>query len=514
MTPRRSFTRKIAYLVAIAVLLVPLFWLSQPATIAMRGEKGSPGGKLAQLRTEYGLSETQFGEIDPTSETAKLATCGMRGVAANILWSKAFNYKKKKDWTNLSATLVQISKLEPHFITVWLHQSWNLSYNVSAEFDDYRERYRWVIKGVDFLKKGVEHNRHEPMLSREVGRCIAQKIGRADEHKQFRVLFREDDDFHANDEEYGGNRPLDQRDNWLVGKYWFGVAADLVDNHDASLKKVAPLIFFSEQPMCQMNYAGALEEDGIFEERAMMAWKKATRQWREFGDRELPGRKGILIHLNDKETNQAEIANLQAELDGLAPGRRDEIYKRKLEALTDQQREAYNTPEDKRTGEQYGLAREASRALGISDLEVARLVIGADRKRALAIGERIAALQEENRAIDGDRHIVNFEHWRLRAEVEQLAETIAAREFIYDGNQALARADLPGAKEDFDKGLEKWRKVLDREDLGIITQRPFTDELMEIVVRYRRLLEKRDEQFPDDFILKDVVDMYPPGWEP
>ena len=63
----------------------------------------------------------------------------MRGVAANILWKKANDCKMKKDWTNLSATLKQITKVEPNFIGTWRFQAWNLSYNVSAAFDDYHD---------------------------------------------------------------------------------------------------------------------------------------------------------------------------------------------------------------------------------------------------------------------------------------------------------------------------------------------------------------------------------------
>ena len=152
---------------------------------------------LAQLRNEYDLSQAQLGEIDPGSVTIKLATLGLRGVAANILWEKATDYKMKKDWTNFGATLNQITKVQPNFINVWINQSWNLSYNVSVEFDDYRERYRWVIKGFDFLKDGIKYNDRQPGLPWEMGRMISQKIGKADEVKQYRRLFKEDDDFNA-----------------------------------------------------------------------------------------------------------------------------------------------------------------------------------------------------------------------------------------------------------------------------------------------------------------------------
>src|SRR5262245_40006492 len=130
-----SFIRKIVYLCAIAALLFPLFMLGQPRTIKQ------PGGVLARLRDQYDLSQAELGEIDPAGESMKLATLGMRGVAAAILWNKSIDYKRKKDWDKLSATLNQITKLQPNYTAVWENQAHNLSYNVSAEFDDYRYRY-------------------------------------------------------------------------------------------------------------------------------------------------------------------------------------------------------------------------------------------------------------------------------------------------------------------------------------------------------------------------------------
>ena len=109
--PARAFVRKVSYLVAIGVLLVPLFWLSHPATSATEGGQGRSGGVLAQLRQDKQVSQTDLGQIDLTSETVKLATLGMRGVAADILWMKANKFQMKKDWTNLSATLEQITKV-------------------------------------------------------------------------------------------------------------------------------------------------------------------------------------------------------------------------------------------------------------------------------------------------------------------------------------------------------------------------------------------------------------------
>ena len=129
-------------LVAIGVLLIPLSVLSQPA------DSSSPGGLLAQMRAEEGLSQANLGEIDPTSETMRLATLGLKNVAVTLLWDRANYYKKVEDWTNLSATLEQMTKLQPNFYSVWDFQAHNLSYNISVEFDDYHDRYAWVIKGI------------------------------------------------------------------------------------------------------------------------------------------------------------------------------------------------------------------------------------------------------------------------------------------------------------------------------------------------------------------------------
>ena len=50
MSSRSTFQRKIVYLAAIAFLLIPLFWLSQPATIATKESPGSRTRKSHHLR--------------------------------------------------------------------------------------------------------------------------------------------------------------------------------------------------------------------------------------------------------------------------------------------------------------------------------------------------------------------------------------------------------------------------------------------------------------------------------
>ena len=99
MTERASFLRKIAYGVAIAILAVIMMWLSAPATTTREG------GKLAQLRKEYGLAQANLGNVDPASETIKLVTLGARNIAVNVLWHESNKAKMKEDWTKLAAAL-------------------------------------------------------------------------------------------------------------------------------------------------------------------------------------------------------------------------------------------------------------------------------------------------------------------------------------------------------------------------------------------------------------------------
>ena len=139
MNPHRAFVRKVStWRPSWRCCWCRCSVLGHPATSGSEAGEGHAGGLLAQLRQDRRSAQPdELGQIDLTSETIKLATLGMRGVAADILWTKASKYQMKKDWTNLSATLEQITKVQPNFIEPWIHQAWNLSYNVSAAFDDF-----------------------------------------------------------------------------------------------------------------------------------------------------------------------------------------------------------------------------------------------------------------------------------------------------------------------------------------------------------------------------------------
>lgn len=515
MNRRRSLYWKIGYLAAMIPLLMLTSWLARPAAPGA----GHEAGKLARLREEHGLAQTRLGEIDPASETMKLATLGMRGVAVHILWLKAIDYQKKKDWTNLGATAQQIAKLEPHFVSVWRYQCWNLSYNVSVEFDDYRERYRWVMRGIEFLGEGIRHNQREPVLVWDTGWFTSQKIGRSDERALFRPMFKKDDDFHDK-LPYFAQDPT--RDNWLVGKRWFRRVLELV-REGARMRGTSPVVYHSDPPMCQMNYSEAIEGEGTFGEAARRAWRQASREWYEFGKDSIPTSFGVNVRLNDLDTDpdfdtpdekersrdyQRIAREAHEQLRALHPELTETLLAQRRAVLTRAQREALEVPADQRTSEQSRLAGEAEQLLRLSNQDIARRVKGELRQRAQELAKRGDEAEETATIIRRYRDIVNFDFWRERAKMEQREETVRARELLYRGKTANESGDLIAARDAYREGLALWRQVLDRHP-AMIENAVLGDDLLEVIGDYRRLLNQLDEPFdPETFILKDILEKH------
>ena len=191
MSQDLAFRRKVIYIAIVALLLYPLFRLGQPATTIQPGRRPGPAaGGQQPVPGRPGRNRSRR-RIDEAGHAGNARRGGQPAVGKGQRLQD-----EVEDWDNLSATLNQITKLQPNFISVWEFQAHNLSYNVSVEFDDYRHRYHWVKKGISFLIDGIRHNRDNPRLLHQTGWFIGQKIGRADEHVHFRRMFREDQDFH------------------------------------------------------------------------------------------------------------------------------------------------------------------------------------------------------------------------------------------------------------------------------------------------------------------------------
>jgi hypothetical protein len=515
MNRSASFTRKVAYIGAIALLLLPIAALSQPATLHPGKTGSSPGGKLSRLRAEFNLAQAELGEIDPASETMKLSTLGLRGVAANILWGWANYYKKVQDWDKLEMTVNQIIRLQPNFVEVWDFQAHNLSYNVSVEFDDYRMRYQWVKKGIEFLILGTHYNRDEPGLLSQLGWFTGQKLGRADEHKQFRRLFRDDKDFHQkfreNDIEVDNGLGPDRKpDNWLVGKLWYDKAIRAHIYSGKPIRGRTPLLFYSGGPMSQMNSAAAMNKDGYFFETAMLSWQTAKREWHDYGERELPTSVGFNIRLNDLEPVNDRINRAKEELARLVPNAEEEIRKEKLERLSDEKKAALALSYAERSPEQSSLAYEAEQEIRVLPRDYVGRAKREDRPRVRQLVDQIEEDEQIAHQIELNRRIVNFAYWRTRAESELTEEAPRAHSAVFDADKLFgAGENLTKARGLYEQAWELYAKVFER--YPELMENAEAQDLVDSVARYRDLLGQLDEPFPPSFPLWSLLDKHQKG---
>lgn len=548
MNRNQSLVRKIAYIAAIALLLIPLSRLSEPATkSAVRDEDGktvkivgSAGGTLARMRTASGLAPAELGEIDPASATMKFATLGLRPVAVAWLWDKAHHYKKIKDWDKLEATVEQIIRLQPNDLEVWDFQAHNLSYNVSVEFDDYHYRYAWVKNGIGFLVQGTEYNRDEPGLLNQIGWFTGQKIGRSDEAKQFRREFRHDTEFHKEfiaagidpyvPEALAPNptpkNPKDlspKPDNWLVAKLWYDRSVDSALNSGRAIRGKTPLLFYSGAPMSLINGSAAIEKDGYFGEMAKIKWESAAEMWyggdRDssqlrgkfvFGNRPVPTSAGFDIRLNDYEEVQQQIKDMEAELDKLAPGIREKLAAEKKAALPESTRKVLELAPDKLTGEQYSIKYAAEQQIAVRHDEVARTVTGPDRIRALQLADQLEGEANHAKYINIYRGIVNFVYWKQRCKAEREPRMLAARTAVFEADRQLELGENFGeVRKLYENAWEAYAGIF--KDYPELMDNPESEDLVESVERYRDLLSQLDKPFPVDFILNPMLDKHKRG---
>lgn len=285
MNKLTSQQRKIVYVLIVAVLMVPIIFLGMPAT----GDPGTAGtrGTLARLREEYDLGEQTLGKVDPASTTMNLMLLGMRGVAVNLLWLQMEEQKKTKQWAKMRATTESIILLQPHYLQVWDFNGWNLAYNVSAEWDAVEDRYYWVKEGAKFYMRGVERNRNFAELYFKTGGILGQKIGRSDEWRHFRRFFLDDPlilDPITKQPKHVPDPVLNPagKDNYLVAREWYLEANRVEEEHDQHV--MMRCLFRSYPARSLLDYADALQREGIFDERARTAWERAFKAWvNEYG---------------------------------------------------------------------------------------------------------------------------------------------------------------------------------------------------------------------------------------
>src|SRR5579875_3310094 len=181
---QQALYRKLTY----GALILALF------TLALGWRKGELRlfgmdikGVDAQAR-DLSIREESRGEVDWLGALARLSTIGTRGAATCLLWVNAVEAQKKNQWNELELYVRSLTKLQPHFITPWIFQSWNLAYNVSVEADRVNDKYFYISRGLGLLAQGEKQNRDNPDIRWSIGFFMQHKIGQSDETNVLRSL--------------------------------------------------------------------------------------------------------------------------------------------------------------------------------------------------------------------------------------------------------------------------------------------------------------------------------------
>src|SRR6266702_6454436 len=124
--------------------------------------------ELNRDRDRLGLTRVQpLENAPPVLAFTTVALGGFRGLISNALWMRASDLQDEDKFFEMAQLADWITKLEPHFVQVWLVQAWNMAYNISVKFSDFPDRWRWVKRGLELLRdEGLRYNPNEILIYR------------------------------------------------------------------------------------------------------------------------------------------------------------------------------------------------------------------------------------------------------------------------------------------------------------------------------------------------------------
>ncbi len=531
----RPLIRKIIYIALIGVLIIPLSFIALPETRKADGTIKNAGGVMSRLRNEHELSQARLTEVDPASETMKLASLGLRGIAVNVLWSQATEQKKNGDYDGLNSTLQALTKIQPNFIRVWEYQAHNLAYNVSMEFDDYESRYHWVKKGLKFLKGGIRYNKQDHRVTDNLGFFTGNKFGKSDEKDSFRRIFRSDDEFHEEMSDRIDPEGYELReyghDTWKMAYQWYDYSRNMVASGVAK-KRRSDMLFYMFRPSQIRNMGLSLQAEHQTGSVIQEVWRDAYEEWQDYGEQELVNSLGVRIKLNGSIRIEDELSRLRAELDTLVPeGTRSEMTQEILpnSQLTVEQQNEYKMlaelPADQLSSDEQQrwrfLSRILKNELAQLDQRVAAEAVKENLVAATEIAGAIGRKQRELKTISREHTTVNFPYWDSRTRTESENATVIAQQALHDARQKWKQSvyedefdydyrtkkktvTRKGAITLYNEAFEYWQPIMTANPRLLENQ--LGDVLVDHIKEYRKMLDFTNREWPKDFTMQKFID--------
>lgn len=173
---RKVVIRKMTYFgVILGLFVVSMFWrgtfrlpIGNPDNVTTRDEKGnlvplSPADQLARTPIKYQAQDQELGEQDASNPEvagalAQVSLVGVRGFVVTWLWHETTTAQKRGEYDLMERKALLLSKVQPHFITPWVFQAWNIAFNVSVETDKLGDQYYYIARGISLLAEGDRVN--------------------------------------------------------------------------------------------------------------------------------------------------------------------------------------------------------------------------------------------------------------------------------------------------------------------------------------------------------------------
>ena len=417
------------------MLVFPIVWLSVPATTTQAGRQAGP---VAEASISSRQVESRRSRPGQRNDEAGHARPARRGRQSAVGKGQLLQEDRRLDQPHGHARAIrqaaaelhhvlEVPGLEPHATTC--RSSSTTTTTATTTF----------AAASSSCKEGERYNVDNPHLLWDLGWFIGQKIGRADEHVQYRRLFK--DGRRLPSAPIG--RPTSATTGWSA-RSGTCKAIDAVDNKGKSLGRKSPRDFYSSPAKSQMNYAEAIEEEGFFD-KARRAWIKAAEEWRQFGQ---PARSSIRPASSCSWARnrgwKKKLADLRAEAGRHAARRARQIGRREAGgAHARRTRSCWTrrTRSSRRSKPSKSLRRSEPK-VAVTDREVAERIAReqpAKPEAGAAIGQRDRAAETQllqyHDQLQARR---NYDYWenacRLRADAQRARR---ARKMMFDARKAF-----------------------------------------------------------------------------
>ena len=132
--------------------------------------------RLHRVRETTQMKGLRISDLDTLGAAGVLLLGGFRGIAVDVLWLRIIYLHQQREYAGERALIELLLKMQPDHKAVWVFQAWNIAYNISVQFPDPTEQWKWIKDGITFLEKGIELNPESGDLLFTMGWFYRNKI--------------------------------------------------------------------------------------------------------------------------------------------------------------------------------------------------------------------------------------------------------------------------------------------------------------------------------------------------